>query len=207
MAWPTFRQLRSYVAGRKPTAAQVGEGQLAVNIPDKMIYTKDANGNIIRVACETYTRAEMNARYVLQGSLPLTRIGDTSDDPLPMLISGTGLLVNGLIPVMLAGRQYTLNPGTYSFAAVIAGSTGTKQLRIGVTLSGGAAVLDFSLTAKPESTLYVDIGFLTLNGQVATGLTIEKVTRLDTFRPSTTQRGSAFPVSTGNPSSTGTVNW
>jgi len=38
---------KSAVAGNEPTAAQIEYGELAINVADKKIYTKDNNGNII----------------------------------------------------------------------------------------------------------------------------------------------------------------
>ncbi len=38
---------RSKIAGAKPTAAQLDEGELAINLKDKLIFTKDDVGNII----------------------------------------------------------------------------------------------------------------------------------------------------------------
>lgn len=38
---------RSKVAGKKPTPAQLAEGELAINLKDRTLYTKDDSGNIV----------------------------------------------------------------------------------------------------------------------------------------------------------------
>ena len=45
-----IKLLRSTVAGRVPTAAQVAEGQLALNLPDRRLYSKDHTGEVFRIA-------------------------------------------------------------------------------------------------------------------------------------------------------------
>jgi hypothetical protein len=42
--------LRSTVPGRVPTAAQVAQGQLALNLPDRRLYSKDHNNEVFRIA-------------------------------------------------------------------------------------------------------------------------------------------------------------
>ena len=45
----TIQHKRSSIAGNKPDDTQIAVGELAINFPDKTIYTKDANGQIIEV--------------------------------------------------------------------------------------------------------------------------------------------------------------
>jgi len=45
-----IKLLRSTVAGRVPTAAQVAEGQLALNLADRRLYSKDHLGEVFRIA-------------------------------------------------------------------------------------------------------------------------------------------------------------
>jgi hypothetical protein len=42
--------LRSTVPGRVPTAAQVAEGSLALNLTDRRLYSKDHTGEVFRIA-------------------------------------------------------------------------------------------------------------------------------------------------------------
>jgi hypothetical protein len=45
-----FKLLRSTVPGRVPTAAQVAEGSLALNLTDRRLYSKDHLGEVFRLA-------------------------------------------------------------------------------------------------------------------------------------------------------------
>jgi hypothetical protein len=45
-----IKLLRSTVAGRVPTAAQVAEGSLALNLADRRLYSKDHTNEVFRIA-------------------------------------------------------------------------------------------------------------------------------------------------------------
>ncbi len=45
-----LKLLRSTVAGRVPTAAQVAEGSLALNLSDRRLYSKNHLGEVFRLA-------------------------------------------------------------------------------------------------------------------------------------------------------------
>jgi hypothetical protein len=45
-----LKLLRSTVPGRVPTAAQVAEGSLAINLADRRLYSKDHLGEVFRLA-------------------------------------------------------------------------------------------------------------------------------------------------------------
>jgi hypothetical protein len=45
-----LKLLRSTVPGRVPTAAQVAEGSLAINLTDRRLYSKDHTGEVFRLA-------------------------------------------------------------------------------------------------------------------------------------------------------------
>jgi len=45
-----LKLLRTTVAGRVPTAAQVAEGSLALNMADRRLYSKDHTGEVFRLA-------------------------------------------------------------------------------------------------------------------------------------------------------------
>jgi hypothetical protein len=45
-----FKLLRSTVPGRVPTAAQVAQGQLALNLADRRLYSKDHTNEVFRLA-------------------------------------------------------------------------------------------------------------------------------------------------------------
>lgn len=200
------QHLRTSVAGRQPAAASLGVGELAINMTDKILYTKNDAGEVIRVGTGTYTKAEMDAKFLPQGILPVTRVGDLTTNALPITLSGKSLVVGSPIPVILSGRQFSLPAATTSVAVSIGSSTGTVYVY--VSLSNGAAILTASLTAQPESFTMVLIGqFQVAANGTTSGLAVTKVSRLDIYRPSLNPQGSAFPVSSGTPDTTGSINW
>jgi hypothetical protein len=45
-----LKLLRTTVSGRIPTAAQVAQGSLAINLADRRLYSKDQNNEVFRLA-------------------------------------------------------------------------------------------------------------------------------------------------------------
>lgn len=195
---------RTSVAGRVPAASDIAVGELAINLTDKILYTKNDAGQIIRVGAATYTKAEMDAKFLPQGILPITRVGDLTSNPLPISLSGSTLAVGSPIPVILSGRQFSVVPASVPFTP----GTTAGTLYVYVTLSSGAAVLTVSNIVAPESTTNVFIGTMQVAaGGAVSSLAVSKVSRLDIYRPSVNPIGSAFPVSSGTPDTTGSINW
>lgn len=198
------QHLRTSVAGRQPSAAAIEVGEIAINMTDKVLYTKNDAGQVIRVGTGTYSKAEMDAKFLPQGILPITRVGDLTANPLPISIAGTTLVVGSAIPVILSGRQFSIVPAAFPF---IPGTT-ARSLYVYVSLSSGSAILTISDVTVPESTTNVFIGTMQVAaGGATSGLVVSKVSRLDIYRPSLNPVGSAFPVSAGTPDTTGSINW
>lgn len=198
------QHLRTSVAGRQPSAAAIAVGEIAINMTDKVLYTKNDAGQVIRVGTGTYSKAEMDAKFLPQGILPITRVGDLTSNPLPISIAGTTLVVGSAIPVILSGRQFSIAPAVFPF---IPGTT-ARSLYVYVSLSSGSAILTISDVTVPESTTNVFIGTMQVAvGGATSGLVVSKVSRLDIYRPSLNPVGSAFPVSAGTPDTTGSINW
>ena len=56
---------RTSVAGRVPTAAQVAEGSLAINLADRKLYSKDAAGEVFQIGA---TAADPSAYLFLSAT-------------------------------------------------------------------------------------------------------------------------------------------
>lgn len=202
-----YAHYRTDVPGRVPDAADMEVGEIAMNTADQILFTKTEGGDVVRIATGTYTKAEMDTRYVPQGILPVTRIGDLTTGALPVALNGSNVEVTTDIPVLLMGRYYTLAAGLYPFTSVIAGNTGTKTLNVYVTLSNAQAVFEYSFTSLAETVVRVFVGTVTVTDTTPSNLILTKVSRLDIYRPSVTQVGSAFPVSPGTPDKLSQTNW
>lgn len=194
---------RTAVAGRIPSAANMQIGEIAINTTDQILYTKAADGSIVRVGVGGYTKAEMDARFLPQGILPITRVGDLTATALPIYISGTNAVVSAPIPVILSGRQFSIAAAPYPFTL----SSATGTLYMYVTIQSSTAVLECSMTAVAESFTRVLIGAAPVSGGLIGSASTSKVSRLDIYRPSLNPMGSAFPVSSGTPDTSGNINW
>lgn len=198
------QHLRTSVAGRQPSPASLEVGEIAINMADNILYTKNDAGQVIRVGTGTYTKAEMDAKFLPQGILPITRVGDLTSNPLPISLSGNNLVVDSAIPVILSGRQFSIAPASFPFVP----GTAAQTIYVYVSLSNGSATITMNNVAAPESTTNVLIGTMQVAaGGAVSNPTTSKVSRLDIYRPSVNPMGSAFPVSTGTPDTTGSINW
>lgn len=196
-----YKHLRSYVAGRVPTPAQLLEGQFAINIPDKKIYTKDSSGNILDLT--DYVSVDvLESQYIKQGVVPITQIGAMGGiQALPISsASASTLNVTQNIPVLLSGRQYNMAAGPVTVPTAFR-TNGTVTLCY-FELSESNIVMTFSLTPLTESIGRVYVGKITSTGSGFT-VALNTVTRIDIYRLSTTNVGSAIPISQGSPSQRG----
>lgn len=196
-----YKHLRSYTAGKVPTASQLLEGQFAINIPDKKIYTKDNLGNIIDLT--DYIPSDiMDTQYVKQGVIPITQIGNIGGvTPLPFSSwSATSIRCDSDIPILLNGRSYTFNSAIITIPNSVI-TVGTPILCY-FELVGSGIQMAFSKTPLTEGVGRVYIGRIVPTGS---GFTIDlnSVTRIDIYRLSQTNIGSSIPVTQGDPSQRG----
>jgi len=99
---------KSSVASRIPTASDLEVGEIALNLADKKIYTKDTNGDVIELATSS---AAMNTYKYTSTSSQTTFSG--SDDASATLAYTSGAIivtVNGV--VYEDGTDYTATNGT-----------------------------------------------------------------------------------------------
>lgn len=122
------------------------------------------------------------------------------------VIQGFYLYFTEVTPVLMNGKYYEMpittidlstvqaNPGNSTFYVYVDSSTGTPEYKV-------------SVTEIAESLTNMYIGYIQTDGTKVSDLNINKVSRIGIYRPSETQIGSAFPVSTGLPTQTGTISW
>lgn len=207
-----YKHKRTSVAGRVPTAAQLEVGQIAINLADKKLYTKNESNQVVMVGCESYSKTEADARYVPQGILPITRVGslDTAALPITFSTSAFTFTVTSTIPVLLSGRYLQISTGTVNLNTADGGALtnpANKTVYLYVELVNSVAVFRMYTTAQLETFTRVYIGSMVTNGTGVTSNTVSKVSRIDVYRPSLTAAGSAFPVSSGTPNASSTPGW
>lgn len=203
-----YSHYRTSVPGRVPSPENMEVGEIAMNTADQVLFTKTEDGQIVRVSTVSYSKAEMDKKFLPQGILPVTRIGSIDDLPLPISLSnGNTVQITSDIPVLLSGRFFMLTAAVYDLAPVLINNTTNITINVYVTLANATATLEFSKTALPETVVRVFIGTIAAQSTVATSISVSKVSRLDIYRPSLTHQGSAFPVSPGLPNTTSQTNW
>lgn len=203
-----YSHYRTSVPGRVPAPEDMEVGEIAMNIADQVLFTKTSDGQVVRISTVSYSKTEMDRKFLPQGILPVTRVGTVDETPLPMrLVDGPAVEISTDIPVLLSGRFFMLAAGTYSLVPVLTGNTTTITVNVYVTLTNAIATLEFSKTSLPETTVRVFVGTINASNTSATAISVSKVSRLDVYRPSLTQQGSAFPVSPGLPNNISQTNW
>ncbi|EIN4798209.1 tail fiber domain-containing protein [Shigella sonnei] len=53
---------RTQTAGKKPTPEQLAQGEVAINLADHVIYTKDKNNNVVQISVSPEKHAELNTK-------------------------------------------------------------------------------------------------------------------------------------------------
>ena len=83
MAGTVVKIKQSTVAGKKPVAGDLQQGELALNVTDQILYSKDGNGNVFAItSTETIDMGNWNSDVLIDG-------GD-SDDSVIKTYDGGG---------------------------------------------------------------------------------------------------------------------
>lgn len=133
---------RSSVSGKVPLATDLQTGELAVNLADKKLYSKDASGNVITVGGGNLTSSEVTTAL---GYTPVNKAGDTMTGALALPSNGLDVGTNEMI-VRSYGVGFGAAPSQYG--------TGWRVMEV----SGGKAVLKLSATAGGQAAGYFSTG-------------------------------------------------
>ncbi len=164
------------------------------------IYQADANGNV-----DVPLMSTDDVNY-LTSSFPLSQFGSLySTDPLGISAAGFKLTFSKELPLFMAGAAYTLPAKTITDPGV--SGTNIETHYVYVILDVGVADYLISKTQRPESSVNMYIGQLTVFPDGITGVSINKVSRFDDFRVSVTKVGSAIPISSGTPDVNSGTEW
>ena len=131
---------------------------------------------------------------------PLSQYGDPYDTVLNITSTGLNLNFNKVIPLFMGGL-YVQAP---TQSIILSANT---TYNVFVSLSMGVPSYHINTAEEPETSVNMFIGTVVTNGSSVTANNITQVSRFSNYRASTTQRGGSFPVSTGHPTQTGTINW
>lgn len=138
-------------------------------------------------------------------NLPLTQFGALNGTALSVTTSGSNVTFNGINPLFMEGQYFEIPQTTVPINSVISGA-GIVYMYVQLKL--GIPQYTPSIVEIPETGTSAFIGTVTTNSStVITAHTLSKISRFDEFRASLTQKGGSFPVSSGNPTQTGSISW
>lgn len=85
MAGTVVKIKQSTVAGKKPVSGDLQQGELALNVTDQILYSKDSNGDIFAIGSEkVIDMGNWNSDILLDG-------GDADDSVLKTYDGGASL--------------------------------------------------------------------------------------------------------------------
>lgn len=110
------------------------------------------------------------------------------------------------VPAFIGGALYTLKSTSINLATIKSNPANTTFYAY-CSLKMGSPEYTISTTEIAETETRMFIGTIVTGASNITSNTIQRVSRFGLSRPSTVKRGSSFPVSTGLPNQSGTINW
>ena len=85
MAGTVVKIKQSTVAGKKPVSGDLAQGELALNVTDQILYSKDSNGDIFAIGSEkVIDMGNWNSDILLDG-------GDADDSVIKTYDGGASL--------------------------------------------------------------------------------------------------------------------
>lgn len=109
-------------------------------------------------------------------------------------------------PLILGGKYTVLPPSNIDLTTVQANPANTT-FYVYVVMNAGVASYQITTAPQAESSTRMYIGKLTTGASSIQSIAMQKVSRLDKFRVSTTSAGGAISASTGTPDAAGHLNW
>ena len=111
-----------------------------------------------------------------------------------------------ITPVILNGQYYQLQPTSFDLST-LSGGTANKTFYVYITIVGGVPQYQISATVLAETASTMFIGTITTGASTITAINLQKVSRVDKYRLSSTSQGSAIPVSSGTPDASAHLTW
>jgi hypothetical protein len=146
----TIQIKRSSTSGSVPTTAQLAQGELAVNLADKKLYTKDSTNSVVEITPTNATNLTGTSTSNIQSSALASGTASSSTflrgDRTWQTISTTP--TTDQVLTATAGASYAA-VGVYTIASNGSGSS----------TSNGATVAGSSLTGfQPSTAAYINAG-------------------------------------------------
>lgn len=193
-------KIKADVNTAKNVVVQNKNTGLSITTQSGDVYNTDGSGRIVvPVADKDYTN------YIVR-EFPLSQYGELYDNA-NLNISSTGFVLNFNREVsVFIGGLYDMVP-VQSLNLNVNNNAANKTINIYVQLELGVPSYHFNISEEGETPTNMFIGKVTTNGSAITNININAVSRFSVYRASATNIGGAFPVSSGHPTQTGTINW
>lgn len=172
---------------------------LTITSGSGQVYPTDVNGAI------TFPLLTTDDVDYITLELPLSQYGELYDNTsLNVTSTGFNLNFNREVPLFMSGIYFKVPTQTIALAPP---ASGTYIYHVYVVLDLGVPMYKVSRAESLENNISMFIGNVTVSTTGITNIDVNRVSRFGTYRPNINQQGSAFPVSTGHPAQTGTINW
>jgi hypothetical protein len=155
---------------------------------------------------DNYTKIILNAKcttlaqYTAWTTLSSTVL--TSQD----VAQGWIVYFTDIEPLILNGQFLQLQPTSINLTSIQANPANTT-FYVYVTTNAGVAQYVISATPQAETVNNMFIGTIVTGASAISTINMQKVSRIDKYRLSTTSQGSAISVSPGNPGTAGDLAW
>lgn len=194
----TFK-IKADVNAAKNIVVQKKNTGVSVTTRDGTVYNTNSAGEVtVPVADSDYTSDIIR-------DFPLSQYGDPYNPALNITSAGFILQFNKIVPLFIGGTYIMVPAQLLDLNAK--GTAQSKTINIYVQLELGVPSYHFNTAEEAETNVNMFIGKVTTNATSITAININPISRFGVYRASTTNVGGAFPVSTGHPTQTGTINW
>lgn len=133
-----------------------------------------------------------------RGALPISRYGDFAGTSLPISFAGWVISFTAQVPSMMAGYDLPAPIISINLASIVADAS-NRTFFAYLRFDGTAIKYLVSPTALAETSGRMFIGKIVTGDSAISTISFQRVTRIDTYRVSTTPIGSAIPATTSTP--------
>ncbi|WP_416469719.1 hypothetical protein [Salmonella enterica] len=141
----------------------------------------------------------------ITSELPLSQYGELYDDnSLNITATGFNLTFNREIPLFMSGKYFKVPLQSIPLAPPSGGSY-TYYIYVRLVLGEPIYTALRSEGQETETSMFIGTAIVSTTG--ITNINVNRVSRFNIYRPNVTQKGASFPVSTGHPAQSGTINW
>ena len=157
-------------------------------------------------ASDNYTKIILNVKATTLAQFKSWATQSTSVLTSQDVAQGWLVYFTEVTPVILNGQYLQIQPVTVDLTTIQA-NPANITFYVYVTVNNGVASYVISATPQAETVNNMFIGTIVTGATSITSINLQKVSRIDKYRLSTTSQGSAISVSSGNPDVAGHLNW